>query len=66
MRISLALELLRRFPQEASLELCGDRGIEDLRVLAPIDGNIECETWDYFKLDDPKLPWLRDDKASNS
>lgn len=70
MRISDALEFLQRFPQEAALVVCGDRGIEDLRVFAPTGEKYPKGTdpmldgfpiWEYYKLDakDEELPWLR-------
>lgn len=60
MRITLVLELLSRFPQCAYIEMCGDRGIEDLRVWAPIDGNEQTEDWRPYKIDEQNLPWTKD------
>ena len=61
MRIDETINLLRRFPQCAHLEMAGDRGIEDLRVFAPVDGNSQCEKWRYYRIDsnDNELPWLK-------
>lgn len=64
-RMPETLEMLRRFPQQAYLLVCGDRGIEDLCVFAPTGIFEDCgdgmqEVWKYYKPDAPdsELPWL--------
>jgi hypothetical protein len=67
MRLDELLPLLQRFPQSAHLEMCGDRGIEDLRVVL-VDRSIlpEGHPGD-FRVDAPDrdLPWL-DPKPNGS
>ncbi len=59
MKISKVLENLSRFPQCAHLELCGDWGIQDLRVFSPVDPNNLEGNWAYFRIDEPYLPWMK-------
>ena len=55
------IECLNNFPQCAHLIVIGDRGIDDLRLCAPVNGCSNDKNWRYYKLDTPvsKLPWLQ-------
>ena len=60
-RIPELIAMLRRFPQCAHPVVCGDRGLNDLRIFAPISGSDKDDSrWEYYRLDadDSELPWL--------